>query len=1279
MSKEKDFFVHLHQHSDYSQLDGCAKPDTYAKLAATRGNPALALTDHGTVRGYFSHHMACEKHGIASIHGVELYIAKDANRKGVTDEERAEITKGIKNKSEQKEAVAQFEEREGIRDRWHLTVWAKNNEGLRNLSRITSRSWQEGFYYKPRVDLNQLIAHKEGLMVATGCLSSPINDRVIQGKRKAAFADADRLWEAFGEDMWLEVQPHNIDIQETANRFILGLQDRYPGARLLATQDAHYAEQEDAEHHEVLLCVGTGKNLSDPNRFKFDGDEFFMKTRKQMFSTFKKNHSYMTTAQIKEALNSTIDFAEMCTAKVEIDHLKAVLPVAPVPDEYRGNDWRYVKDLCVQGWTWREIAARAAVYGKVNDIPFDKAIEVYKNRLTRELKEIKEKKFVGYFLIVQDLYKWMRSSKIAVGPGRGSAAGSLVSFLLGITAVDPIEHGLMFERFIAPGRGDLPDIDMDLEDVRRQEVIEHLKEIYGSNKVCQIATVSKLSGKEVVKSVARVLEVPYAEANAITDSILERSSGDERAFMTVEDSFKEFQVLKDFNKLYPAVLHHARKLEGMSKNLGIHAAGVIITPDVVSEFTPLESRKSDDGTRVSVSALDMYGVAALGLLKLDLLGLRTLSSLNDALKEIKRRHGKDIDLEKIPLDMEDVLQGFTDSDFVGIFQYDSPGSVKLCAGVEFTQFGDIATMTALNRPGTSQSGLATSFLERKKDPRLIKKSSFHPAVSEITKDTLGVIVFQEHVIRIFTNVAGFSPIDADKVRKKIGKRVGAEELDKDRAAFISGCLENTPGMTKEISGKLMDAIVFFGKYAFNKAHSVCYGFVGYMGMYLKKQYPLEFYVGLLKNETKKEKIERFAKDAKKHGIVFMAPSVNTSGKNFRIDDSMKDPTIRGSLIDIKGVGDKAADSIVQNQPFSSFSDFLNRVNRRVINKGVVPILVKSGAMSEIVPNSKWFLEHFEECMKLYERNPELLDVFLKKSAKAEQYAPEEAQLIASKVNPLSFGDHPMSAYTKFIEEFIQREPVSMSDPEFFKKYDGKNVLIAGVIVDTKLSQVGDYHSGTLPSEDERTRMFWGSRYANVNVEDQGGTQNRIKFDIDTYEPMRTVIEAGAGTPVYVHVSVNGQYENLKAHFAVDLEALRKKIKDESGLNCYERLLLGKHPVLDILPKDNPDARERVYRNLKYKRTSVDTTEIFYGLVTNVRLRFDKNGNEMAFFGIIGGDGYFLDCVCFSSCWLDVKSIIRAGELLKIDIDKKLDRERKSISHIYNGGTIKLIKKERTEK
>lgn len=1267
-----DDFVHLHTHSDMSQLDGCGKISEYVKTARARGHRAIAFTDHGTMRGYMTQREQCKEHDIKPIYGIEFYVSPDMRRRGLSDDEKAEITKDLK-KSEHKAAIKQHEERMGIRDRWHICAWAKDDDGLRNLFRLSSAAFTDGFYYKPRIDLAELIKYGEGIMVSTGCLSSPINDGWVLGRRKQALEFADRLHEAFGDRMWLEVQPHAIADQRIANELMLKLRDRYSDCRLLATQDSHYVERSDWEHHEVLLCIGTGSNLSDPDRFKFDGDDFHFKTRAEMVESFRKHHEFMPSKAIKEALNSTLEFADACTAKVEVDYHKALLPDPGIPAKYKGDAYAYLRDLCLDGWNWRDIPRRARTYSHIHKVPRSEAMGLYIARLKHELGALKRQKFVPYFLLVHDLYRFARSAKIMTGPGRGSVAGSLVAYLLGITSIDPIEHGLIFERFINPYRIDMPDADMDFEDRRRGEILDYVRSKYGADKVCQIATIGKLSGKQCLRDVSRVLEVPLNEVNQVTNSIIERSSGDERASQTIEDSFKEFEVCRKFDERYPKVLYHAKRLEGMAKNLGIHAAGIVASPITLTDLIPLEVRKHN-GQDVVVSAADMYGVAAAGLVKLDVLGLRTLTVIRDALNAIKERHGRDIDMENpdhVDINDPKVLAAFTSHDYGGVFQYDTPSADKICAGVEFTHFEDVAAMTALNRPGTARSGLATKYVERKKNPKLVEKVDFHPLVSKITADTLGILVYQEHVIRIFTDIAGFAPGTADSLRKTIAKKIGDETLGKEREKFVEGA-KATVGMDEKTANKIMDAITFFGSYGFNKSHATAYGMIGFWCMWLKVYYPLEFYWALLKNEPERLRVQQIAKDAKRHNIELLPPHVSTSKVGFSIDPERD--AIRGSLVDIKGCGEAAAQAIIDAQPYADIHDFIARVNRRKVHKGVVLALARAGAFSGLIPNQRWFVENIEDFWKAVaskKTNPAALREMLEtRAAEVTDYNDEERMLLASQVSPLAFGRHPIDAYESFMERNVRVQIADMGSETFFKDHNNKGTYIAGVIVEVKYNQVGDFHTGELPSEEDRRRAFWGSRYANVNIEDKSGKQNRCKFDFDIFDMYRPIIDKGVGTPVIVHATPMEFTGTMRAHFAVDLALYRERVKKGEELGLWERVLCRRHPARLYHWKTN-EARKARVTNERFRRSVAGG--IYCGLVTHVRLKYDSKGGLMAFFGLLGGDHHFIEVICFASVWVHVRKHIRPGRLFCIEVEKQPDRRRGGWAFFYGGGKIRWLK------
>lgn len=1565
-----DDFVHLHLHSDMSQLDGCGKIPEYVEASKGRGHRAIAFTDHGTMRGYTKQREACKQHDLKAIYGIEFYVSPNMRRRGFSDDEKAEITKDLK-RSEWRAAIKLAEERAGIRDRWHICAWAKDQEGIRNLFRLSSAAFIDGFYYKPRIDLDELIKHGDGLFVSTGCLSSPINDNWIGGKKRASLEFADRLSEAFGERLWLEVQPHELADQAIANRLMLKLRDRFGGrSKLLATQDAHYIHQEDWKHHEVLLCIGTNANLSDPNRFKFDGNDFHFKTRKEMWESFRKRHAFMPKELVKEALDSTLEFADACTAVVDADYHAVRLPAPDVPEKYAGNAPAYLRDLCLEGWHWRDIPRRARDLAARRGTTALALRNEYAERLKYELRTLVKQRFTPYFLMILDLYRFARGAGIMTGPGRGSVAGSLVAYLLGITSVDPIEHGLIFERFINPERVDMPDIDMDFEDRRRHEIVDYIRNKYGADKVCQVATIGKLSGKQCIRDVSRVLEVPLNEVNQVTHSIIERSSGDERASQTIEDSFKDFEVCREFNKKYPEVLFHAKRLEGMAKNLGIHAAAVVASPVPLTDLIPLEVRKHD-GKDIVVSAVDMYGVAAAGLVKLDVLGLRTLTVIKQAIQMIESRHGRKIDMENpddVDLNDPKVLAGFTSHEYGGIFQYDTPGADKVCSGVEFTSFEDVAAMTALNRPGTSRSGLATKYVERKKNPKLVEKVDFHPEVSRITADTLGILVYQEHVIRIFTDIAGFAPGTADSLRKVIAKKIGDETIGKERENFIRGAMAKTPGMTKEVAGRIIDAITFFGciphdsmvatpagprridalgvgdevfshssgnlvrnrikaigptgtktvyriragdtqgtatarhwwqlsdgtyrqtldlkpgdrlsfvtrlnleaaekrclldgvreaahgsgvvwpllptpvpceadgngqssrfraqqvgrrsgegvegrigqassgssgaiggdsgreqpgvrgrfdrrvsqdesqafgqrkgvpevrstaylapscpeyacsprspqgsgqeeqrfvefgsylpevpqqgapsgedgraseaivksvelvgeavtfdlecegephnyvladgltshnSYGFNKSHATAYGMIAFWSMWLKTYYPLEFYWSLLSNEPDRIRVQQIAKDAKRHGIELKPPHVSSSGLHFTIDAS---GAIRGSLVDIKGVGEAASASIIEAQPFTDMFDFLDRVQRRKCHKGVVLALAKAGALDGLVPNARWFVENIEEFWKAYggkKADKEAIRARVTESASAPDYSEEERTLLSSSVNPLAFGKHPIDAYEGFINRSVRVPIVDMSSETFFQDHDGKGVWIAGVVVEVKYNQVGDFHTGALPSEEERKRMFWGHRYANVNIEDKGGKQNRVKFDFDIFDTFRPVIDKGIGTPVVVHATPFAFTGTLRAHFAIDLQAYRTKIKAGDELDIWESVLCRRHPARLYHWKDDAARKRRITNSAFWANPRGGT---YVGLVTHVRLKYDRRGGIMAWFGLLAGDNKYIEVMCFASTWMIARRAIKPGRLLMLDVERQPDTFRKKgWAYFFNGGRIKVLSKPAT--
>lgn len=1261
--KPTEDFVHLHTHSDMSQLDGCGRISDYVATAKARGNPALAFTEHGSMRGYLQLRKEAEKAGVKPIYGIEFYVSRDMHRKGVTDEEKTTILTGVK-KNDRRATLRAYEEREGIRDRWHTTCWALTQEGMLNLQRLSSKAYVDGFYYKPRVDLDALCEYNEGLAISTGCLNGPAHDWYLQGRRRDALTFVDRLREAYGDRLYHEIQPHAIADQARVNEFELTLRDR-TGGKLLATQDAHYVNPEDAEAHDLLLCIGTGAKVSDADRFRFDGDEFYFRTRSQMRDAFVRHHGYLRKSHIREALDSTVELAERSDVKIEIDYLRALLPTPGMPKKYDGDEFRFLKDLCLDGWTWRGIPGRARAYAHRYGTSTGDALGRYVARLKVELAALKRQRLILYFLVVRDLYNFARSSSIFCGPGRGSAGGSLVAYLLGITSIDPIEHGLLFERFINPDRHDLPDIDMDFEDSRRREVIEYLVGKYGKDKVCQIATVGRLSGKSVLRDVSRVLEVPLPEVNAISPSILERPDGHPREFNTLEDSFAEFDACKAFDRRHPKVRKFASKLEGMAKTLGIHAAGVVVSPTTLTDLIPLEIRKHK-GEDIVVSAIDMNEIASVGLVKLDVLGLRTLTVIRDCVNAVKERHGVALDMERIEMNDPKVLERFTGHDFAGVFQYDTPSAYKICADVVFEDFEDIAAMTALNRPGATRSGLAERYLVRKKDARKRDEVDFHPIINAICADTLGVIVYQEHVIKIFTELAGFTPGTADTLRKAIGKKK-AEELKAARADFVKGCGARH-GIEAKLAGRIFGAIEAFGAYGFNKSHATAYATIAYWCQYLKVYYLTEFYWALLRNEPDRAHLKALAKDAKRAGISILNPHVSFSRDVFGIDPN---GNIRGSLSDIKGVGRGAAATVMEHQPFRSFLDFAQRIDRRKCNRGVVVTLIKAGAFEGLIPNQRFFEEHLEELWKAFakkRKRREAIYEFWDRAKKARDYSAEERMLVAAKVNPLAFGEHPLDAYRSFITEHVG-VPLTPIDAASMTELDNESIYVAGLIVDARVQQIGDFHTGELPTEGERKRMFWGARYANVNLECDSGETFRVRFDFDIFEDHHELIEAASGTPIVVHATVDAKYNRLKAHFAVDLERYRQAVRDGNEIDFWTRLVAGEHPA-STYPWPSPQVARRRRFNSKLLRTGAGN---FTGVVTHVRRKYDSRGEQMAFFGMLGERG-FCNVIAFASYWDAIRKVVKRGRLLSMPLERSTDSER-GISYFFSGGKVRHLKRQ----
>lgn len=1238
----KERFVHLHIHSDQSQLDGGATVERYVRAAAERGNPAIALTDHGTMRGAYELTVQCDKHGLKPIYGIEFYVCLDMNRRGLTDEEKAdEIEKAAGNKMVQKLRLKDLETKLGIRKTWHLTAWALDDEGLRNLYRLSSEAWSSGYYYRPRIDIDTLCRHHRGLAIGTGCVGSIVCASKWAGDLDLFNRVFTSLIDTFDDRLYFELMPHALkdNRQAHANEVALNLWEA-TGRRglVIATQDAHYLHPGDAAAHDVLLSIGTGGRMEDEDRFTMDGEQYWLKTAEEMAESFEEHHGDLGRSFVDGIMENTAQLAERCTAKIVIDPLKCLLPEVGLPEEFKGDDFGYLRHLAMQGIESRDIGGRAEALAASGGREAGATLSEYSGRLARELLTIRKSNFSRYFLMLHDVFSWARQQGIPTGPGRGSAAGSLVSYLLGITQVDPIQHRLMFERFIAPGRINMPDIDADFCAERRGEILGYLKRKYGEDRVAQIGTMSTMQARQAIKDVARVHGVQAQVVNVATSAVdSDDTDGDpiERA--------KSNAVFAKFAKEYPKVIWFARALSGLTKTVGVHAAGVVVSPVPLTDVVPLEVRRPS-GKEHLVTAFDLRGVEGIGLVKIDVLGLRTVTLLDLIERAVTAKSGESFRFLEVPLDDDKAIKSFTSRDFVGVFQFDSSSAYSICDGLEFERFDDIAVVNSINRPG------AYEFADEYKARRIkggdpTGKYFFHQKVADITRDSLGLMIYQEHVIRVATDVAGMSAEAADKLRKKIGKSEGAAAMESERDAFVSGCAETTPDMKEETAHRLWDAICKFGRYGFNRAHAVCYSMLSYWTMYAKQHWPLEFYWALVRMEKDAKKIQRYARDAENHGVQLLLPDINCSSDKFEIDyDAM---AIRGSFIDIENIGGATAAKLVElrrDGKFANLRDFFERKGK-VVNKRVFRSLVMAGAFDSLVPNPRWLNENTENVWVMGERSHwDYVENRVAKSAADPQWTYDERMRAASLVNPLALPRHPCVTWESFLAKAVKPPVEEIGDALFATV---RNVYCAGLVTEIDQRTVGDTGQHDEPhEEDVRERIGWGQPWARISVEGLSG-KAWARLDWRTHRDFGHLVDSGPGFGVLLCAETHPEYANLHVHFLVRLRDFAKKVEAGERLTLWERLFVD-HPALTF-PWETKAERRLAMSDLNKLAVARNSFRAI-GVVSHITERVDKRGGVMSWFGLAGVRSY-LSAMCFSSAWEDVRGLIVPGALVSVPLHK----------------------------
>ncbi|WP_457643438.1 DNA polymerase III subunit alpha [Persephonella sp.] len=1012
MSKD---FVHLHLHTHYSLLDGAIKIPELAQKAKEYGYKAVGMTDHGNIFGAVQFYQEMKKAGIKPIIGMEAYFTN--NR--------------FERKGEGSDSILEDKN-------YHLILHAKDKTGFKNLMKLSSLAYTEGFYYKPRIDWELLEKYHEGLICQTACLKGFIPHLLTKGKMDEAYELAKRLKDIFGEDLYFEIQLNGLEEQEVANRGIMELAKKLD-VKIVATNDSHYLNPEDAEAHDVIKALQMKETLEGLKKkgkaFKVRGLHFT--SPEEMYKKFKG---------YEEALKNTVEIAEKCNVEIDTAETRGYLfPKYQIP----GLDREATEEEKAQYFeklAWEGLEKRLS---EKKDLSKEK-LQQYRERLKYEIDVIKQMGFPEYFLIVQDFINHAKQNGIPVGPGRGSAAGSLVAYTLGITDVDPLQHGLIFERFLNPDRISMPDIDVDFCMENRGKVIDYVKEKYGEQSVAQIITYNFMKSKMVIRDVARVLGFSYSEADKIAKMILPGPV--QGSTLSIEENLEENP---EFRKLYESdpkvkkLIDLSKKLEGLARHTGIHAAGVVIAPGPLDEYVPVYVDK--DGTKAT--QFDMNTLEMLGLVKMDFLGLKTLTELDYMRKLVKERHGVDIDFLKLPIDDPQVYKLLQSGKTTGVFQLESKGMQNLLVKLKPDKFDEVIAILALFRPGPLMSGMVDDFIDRKHGRKPVEYP--FEEVKDILEETYGLVVYQEQVMFMANILSGFTMAEADTLRKAIGKKK-ADVMAKMKDRFINGAVER--GFSKEKITKLWEDIEKFASYSFNKSHSTAYAYLTYWTAYIKTYYPEEFFAVKLSTEGNDDKFLNLLLDMEDFGIKLLPPDVNKSMAGFSIEGKGK---IRFGLARIKNVGEQSAKDIVSEREkggiYRDIFDISERLDSKKLNKRVLEALIKAGAFDFSGVDRGVMLASVDKALSAGQKARQqkatgqnsllgLIETDVQPVIayeKAEPLSEKEKLHYEKEVLGFYLSGHPLKAYEKELKGYVSKIN------QLIERKTGDKVRVAGVISDLK--------------------------------------------------------------------------------------------------------------------------------------------------------------------------------------------------------------------------------------
>ncbi len=1071
-------FVHLHTHTEYSLLDGSNKIKSYVAKCKEMGMNAAAITDHGNMYGVTKFYDECMAQGVKPVIGCEVYVAPGSrfDREQVKGEDRY----------------------------YHLILLAENDQGYHNLIKIVSAGYVDGFYYKPRVDFAILEKYHQGLICLSACLAGEVARALARDQYDEAKAVAEKYRDLFGKDNYfLEMQDHGIAEQKNVNQGLMRL-SKETGIPLVATNDCHYTNKEDAYSHDVLLCIQTGAKLEDVDRMRFETEEFYVKTEEEMLELFP---------YVRDAVYRTQEIADRCN--VEIQYHVAGLPPFDVPEGY--DTWTYLNKLCFDGLKER--------YG-------DDA-HLYEERLTYELNTIKEMGYVSYFLIVWDFINYARTHGIPVGPGRGSAAGSLISYTTGITDIDPMKYNLVFERFLNPERVSMPDIDTDFDPEGREEVIEYVRQKYGDDCVTQIVTFGTLKPKSVVQDVGRVMGLPIPYTNSIKKLIPDvLPNGKKVTIASAIEHSPELRGLYESDDEIKKLLDICKSLEGLPRNTGVHAAGVVISGKPTDEYMPLALGKGD----VIITQYEKEVIEEIGLLKMDFLGLRNLTVISDTLKQVEKNHGIKIDLHQIDYNDKGAMELFAAGKTDGVFQFESGGMKNLLKQLNPTQIGDLILANAVYRPGPmdfipniidcKNTGKESPFIQR------------FPLLKDVLDDTYGFPVYQEQVMQIMTTCAGYTMGRADNVRRMMSKKK-REKLAAERPTFVQGCFEKN-GISEADAEWLFDQLMPFAEYGFNKSHAAAYSYVAVQTAYLKKYYPLEFMAALMTSVLNSStKIAEYIASCRETGIELLPPDVNYGEADFAVDNGK----IRYGLSAIKSVGSNTIAGIIEerntNGLYKDLEDFIKRVMKYDANKRTIENLIKAGALDSLEGNRRQKCMVYEEIMDSISKNRknsiegqmslfDFADEEQKQALKItlpkmDEFPIEILLSFEKELMGIYVSGHPLDEFLPLLRKNITAHASEFSaakeeaeDASFGDSSeetgasikDGEDAVVGGIIMEAALKYSAK-----------------GNAYGNIILEDLTGSVKVLAF-AKTYERVRSLLVEGNKVFIKGRVQNDGEREAI---------------------------------------------------------------------------------------------------------------------------------------------------------